>query len=246
MCPRLHKARLGTDPHSQCLCYRTSPQGTTALRQQDLTDWSWYHWIKHKPFPQSQHFNDIHLDEEFLAVWERQELRSSIPAFKNYIPFLIWDPHPEQPPLPPKSPQEPNPFLQGLSWQGCTHYWGQEVFISLALRATQCVSLLLLTAILSSNTQTKKPRRKSASFQSIAHSNTHLQVHGHIKLYTANIQTNSSNSELHLHLETSVFSVTCDDQNLQVPKLFYPRHPVLPPYNVWEASNLPAVVVITT
>lgn len=105
ICLRPHKGKPAIDPHSQCLCYRTSPQDTTALRQQDFTDWSLYHWVKHKPFFQPWHFNNINLDEELPAVWEKQELRSSIAAFKNYIPFLIWDLHPEQPPPTSLGPQ---------------------------------------------------------------------------------------------------------------------------------------------
>lgn len=50
-CLGWHKATSGTDFHSQCLCYGTSPRGTTALRQQAPTEWSWHHWLKHKPFP---------------------------------------------------------------------------------------------------------------------------------------------------------------------------------------------------
>lgn len=41
-------------------------------------------------------------------------------------------------------------------------------------------------------------------------------------------------SELHLHLDTSVFSIMCDDQDLQVPKLLHTGHPNLLCYNVWE------------
>lgn len=128
-----HKAKWGTDFHSQCLCYGTAPHGTTRLSLTDLgitgynTNLSFTSW----------HFHNISLDELLLAIWERQELRSSISASENYIPFLIWNLNPDQPPSPSKAGHtlEPGSFF-------------------LALMATQWVPWLSLTAIHNSNTQT--------------------------------------------------------------------------------------------
>lgn len=128
-----HKAKWGTDFHSQCLCYGTAPHGTTRLSLTDLgitgcnTNLSFISW----------HFHNISLDEELLAIWERQELRSSISASENYIPFLIWNLNPEQPPSPSKA----------------AHNTGARKFF-LGTDGNTVSTMVALTAILNSNTQT--------------------------------------------------------------------------------------------
>lgn len=205
-----HKAKWGTDFHSQCLCYGTAPHGTTRLSLTDLgitgynTNLSFTSW----------HFHNISLDEELLAIWERQELRSSISASENYIPFLIWNLNPDQPPSPSKAGHNTRARKFFLGTDGNT------------------VSTLV---VLNSNTQQQhtdyKPWESSVSSQRTVNSNIYPQVHRHICIQVTYKQ---QQSELHLQLDTSVVSIMCDDQDLQVPKLLHPGHPNLLCYNVWE------------
>lgn len=88
--------------------------------------------------------------------------------------------------------------------------------------------------VLNSNTQQQhtdyKPWESSVSSQRTVNSNIYPQVHRHICIQATYKQ---QQSELHLQLDTSVVSIMCDDQDLQVPKLLHPGHPNLLCYNVW-------------
>lgn len=93
-----------------------------------------------------------------------------------------------------------------------------------------------LTAIFNSNTQTTS-HGGGLCFPKV------LQIQIYILRFIATsiciqVTYKQQHSELHLHLDMSVFSIMCDDQDLQVPKLFHPGHPNLLCYNVWEERTL--------
>lgn len=101
-----------------------------------------------------------------------------------------------------------------------------------ALMATQWVVLVVLTAILNSNTQTKShggglclPKVLQIQIYNLKFIDISICIQ---------VTYKQQQSGLHLHLDTSVFSITCDDQDLQVPKLFHLGHPHLLCYNVRE------------
>lgn len=111
------------------------------------------------------------------------------------------------------------------------HTTGARSFF-FALMATQWVVLVVITAILNSNTQTTShggglclPKVLQIQIYNLRFIDTSICIQ---------VTYKQQQSGLHLHLDTSVFSITCDDQDLQVPKLFYPGHPNLLCYNVRE------------
>lgn len=152
---------------------------------------------------------------ELLAIWERQELRSSIPASENYISSLIWNLHPEQAPSPSKA----------------AHTTGAGGSVFFPLMAT--VNTLVVH---NSNTQQQHTGYKPQGSLCLPKV---LQIKIYILRFIATsiciqVTHKQQQSELHLHPDTSVFSILCGDQDLQVPKLFHPGHPNLLCYNAWE------------
>lgn len=229
-------SKPSSDLHSQIFCSGTSSPGTAGLRQQYLTDWSWHHWEKQtcpSVLAYQQHPPEWRASSNpgKARNWDHQYLllktippNSGPPSRVASLAYLGHQPICAGSPL---------ARLHTLLGPGSFHP---------ALMAMQCVSQLSLTVMLSSNTQTEQAKGEVCIFSkyckfkyTTSDSWTHQAVH--------NKHTNSSNSEFHLHLDTSMSSVVCDDQDWQVLKLFHPGHPNLSHYNAWEDSNLPAVVV---
>lgn len=195
-------------------CYGTSPHGTTALKQA-LTDWAWHHWLKHKPFLQSCTYTTSAWMRSFWQFgkgrnWDHPCLLLKTTLFSWFETFIQ-----NKLALPVRlhTPLGPGRFFFALMATQWATWLSLQQYSTAAHRLQDKGGGLCLPKV--------------------------LQIWIYILRFTdtstcRQVTYKQQQSELHLHLHTSVFSIMCDEQDLQVSKLLHPGHPNLLCYNVWE------------